>query len=64
MPVLCLPLPRPGPQLRAVIMICVAAFRPAPGEATPLATGAVLGGQRAIGTARPRRAAGTRERAR
>lgn len=66
MPVLCFSLPRPGPQLRAVIVIVIylAAFRLVPGDAMPLAVGSVLGGLVAIEPARPLRADRTRERAR
>jgi hypothetical protein len=54
MPVLCLSLARPGPQLRALIVNPPAVLPSAPGETTPLV----------IGSARPMRADGTRERAR
>jgi len=64
MPVLCISLPRPGPPLRAVIVICLAAFRLAPGATVPLALGSVPGGRLAIEPARPLRVGPTRERAR
>jgi hypothetical protein len=56
MPVLCIALPRPGPRLRAVVVIVIylAAFRLAPGDTVPLALGGLLGGLLAIEPARPR----------
>jgi hypothetical protein len=45
MEILCIPLPRPGPRLRAVIVIVIylATFRLAPGNTVPLAAGGALG---------------------
>jgi hypothetical protein len=70
MPVLCISLPRhlprPGPRLRAVIVIVIylAAVRLAPDASVPLALGGGLGGLLAIEPAQPLRAGGTPERAR
>jgi len=63
MPVLCIPLPRPGPRLRTVIVIVIylAAARVAPADTVPLALGGALGGFLAAEPARPRTAAATRE---
>lgn len=60
MPVLCISLPRPGPRVRAVIVIVIylAAFRYAPSQSVPLALGGVLGGLLAID---PQRAGQTPE---
>jgi hypothetical protein len=65
MPVLCISLPRPGPRLRAVIVIVIylAAFRLVPSDTAPLALGGVLGGLLAIEPARPARSGGTPGRA-
>ena len=51
---------RPGPRVRAVIVIIIylAAFRFAPHEAVPLTVGGALGGLLAPGTARSLRASG------
>jgi hypothetical protein len=59
MPVLCISLPRPGPRLRAVIVIVIylAAVKIAPADTLPLAAGGALGGFLAIEPARPRAAA-------
>jgi hypothetical protein len=66
MPIFCISLPRPGPRLRAVIVIAIylAAFRLAPGDSVPLALGGALGGLLAFETAWIAQAAGARERAR
>lgn len=55
MPVLCISLPRPGPRLRAaiVIVIYLAAARVAPADMVPLALGGALGGFLAAEPARP-----------
>jgi len=64
MPVLCIPLPRPGPRLRAVIVIVIylTTCRVAPGDTVPLALGAALGGLLVLEPPRP--AAWAPERAR
>jgi len=66
MPVFCISVPRPGPRLRAVIVIIIylAAFRLAPGDSVPLALGGALGGMLALESARIQQSAGERERAR
>jgi len=50
MPIYCISLPRPGPRLRAVIVIVIylVAFRLAPGDSVPLALGGALGGLLAL----------------
>jgi hypothetical protein len=62
MSVLCISLSRPGPRLRAVIVIVIylTTFRYAPGQSVPLALGGVLGSLLAI---EPQPADGMAERA-
>jgi hypothetical protein len=50
MPSYCISLPRPGPRMRAVIVIIIylAAFKIAPGDSVPLALGGALGGLLAL----------------
>jgi hypothetical protein len=66
MPIFCISVPRPGPRLRAVIVIIIylAAFRLAPGDSVPLALGGALGGMLALEAAWIQQAAGVRERTR
>jgi len=63
MPIFCISLPRPGPRLRAVIVIVIylAAFQVAPGDSIPLALGGALGGLLAIEAAWALRTGRTRE---
>jgi hypothetical protein len=66
MPIFCISIPRPGPRLRAVIVIIIylAAVRLAPGDSVPLALGAALGGMLALEASWIQQAAGVRERTR
>jgi hypothetical protein len=67
MPIFCISLPRPGPRLRAVIVIVIylVAFRIAPGDSIPLSLGGILGaaGGLAIGSADAASAGSKPERA-
>lgn len=66
MPIFCISVPRPGPRLRAVIVIIIylAAFWLAPSDSVPLALGGALGGMLALESAWTQQAAGVREGAR
>lgn len=57
MNLLCIPLPRQEPRLRAVVVIVIylAAFRLVPADGLPLTLAAVLGGLAVIESNRPAR---------